>query len=424
MRRLALALLLVLSLLFGATPAWADVGARDLPDVGSASAPGSASARVRTGVTELSGPSAQEREPPPLSDPDDIGSPGDAPRVTATLKMPSVPKGFSTFDEGWIKFSYHPSSRDRVEPIIAQAEAMRRELRARLGQDVLANVRVDIARTPGEMEGFAPEGAPYPSYASGVAYPELGLVLLTLTPRYPGADHDVAEIFKHELAHVALHDAVLGKAVPRWFNEGFAVLASGETSFKRLYTLWTATLADNILPLREVERTFPSDEMHAQVAYAQAVDLVRFMIRDQEEHRFHALVAELRDGNPLDISVRDSYGVDLNTLEHEWREDIAKRYTFWPILFSGSAVWACILGLAVWGWKRRRRKAKITLDRWAKEEAIEDAVRLRRARQDNQPRIHIVLSRNALPANTPIPTGAEAPEVPKVQHDGQWHTLH
>jgi hypothetical protein len=273
------------------------------------------------------------------------------------------------------------------------------------------------------MEGLAPEGAPFPTYASGVAYPELGLVLITLTPRYPGTDHDVSEIFRHELSHVALYDAVLGKPVPRWFNEGFAVLASGETSTKRLWTLWTATLADTILPLHDLERTFPSDEGRAEIAYAQAVDLVRYMIRDQEEHRFRSLIGHLRDGNALDASVRDSYGVELGTLEHEWREDIAKRYTFWPILFSGTAVWGTILGLSVWGWRRRRQRARVTLERWEKEEAAEDA-RLRRLQAEAQPRIHIVLARQSLPAVTPIPMANEPPEVPKVQHDGQWHTLH
>ncbi|HVJ15944.1 MAG TPA: peptidase MA family metallohydrolase [Polyangiaceae bacterium] len=438
MRRLALLLVLLLSTLLGVTPVSAQSEPRLLappaapvtsgafPLLGAPATSGSAAApgRVRTGVTELSGPSAAEPEPPNVSDPDgEVGAPGDAPRLAASIKLPPVPKGWSTFDDGWIVFSYHPSARQRVEPLIAQASMVRAELRRRLGQDVLRRVRVDVARTPGEMEGLAPEGAPYPSYAAGVAYSELKLVLLTLTPRFASAEHDVAEIFRHELAHVALHDAVGTRAVPRWFNEGFAVLASGESSFKRLYTLWTATLSDSIMPLREVERGFPSDEGRAEVAYAQAVDLVRYMIRDQEEHRFHSLIEHLRNGNGLELSVRDSYGVELSTLEYEWRQDIAKRYTFWPVLFSGTAVWACILGLTVWGWRKRRAKAKVTLDRWAREEAA-DEHHQRRLRGE-QPRVHIVLARGTVAAtSTPLPTPGEPPEVPKVEHEGQWHTLH
>jgi hypothetical protein len=127
-------------------------------------------------------------------------------------------------------------------------------MRARLGQAVLSDLTVYVARTPGEMSTLAPEGAPYPKYAAGVAYSELGLVLLTLTPKHPGAAHDLVEIFRHELAHVALHQGVSGRAVPRWFNEGFAVHASGESSLARLQTLWTATLAGDLMPLSRLDR--------------------------------------------------------------------------------------------------------------------------------------------------------------------------
>jgi hypothetical protein len=209
--------------------------------------------------------------------------------------------------------------------------------------------------------------------------------------------------------------------VPRWFNEGFAVLASGETSFDRTAELWTATLADRLLTLSEMERTFPSDEIKASVAYAQAVDVVRFLVRRQEAHRFRSLVQSLRDGHSLDTATRQAYAVDLATLEHEWREDVAKRYTFWPVFFSGTAVWALVLGLFVVGWRKRRKRAKATLERWARDEAREDALR----RLRDEARVHIVLSPSAPGAATPLPHPVPEPvEVPRVQHDGEWHTLH
>lgn len=337
------------------------------------------------------------------------------------LTPPPVAAGFSTYDGGWIRITYHPSSRERVEPLIAAAEGAKRDLEDWLGRPVLGKVRVDLARTPGEMATLAPRGAPYPEYASGVAYPELGLVLLTLTPRYPSENLDVVQVFRHELAHVALHDAVGEHPIPRWFNEGFAVMASGETSFERMWTLSSATLSDRLLPLSQVERSFPNDENKASVAYAEAADVVRFLIRREDRHRFRALVGELSSGRTLDGAAREAYGVDLVSLEHEWREDVAKRYTFWPILFSGTAVWAGVLGLFVFGWRKRRARSKAVLARWARDEEREDQLR----RLEESARIHIVLQR--APAGTATPIPAPAPpdlDVPRVQHDGTWHTLH
>jgi hypothetical protein len=390
------------------------------------SAPTLSESGVRTGTSELphDGAEFESRKE----------APSDAPRSHGgSLRLPGVPAGFNTYDGGWIKFVYHPSIRERVQPLIADAAAVRTQLTEWLGQPVLSEVRVSVARTPGEMATLAPPNAPYPDYAAGVAYPEIGLVLLTVKPVHPNSQHDLNEVFRHELAHVALEDAVSGRPVPRWFNEGFAVLASGETSYVRLQTLWTATVSDSLLTLPQMERSFPADENQANIAYAQAADVVRFLVRREEQHRFRGMISRLRDGETMDSALLNSYGEDAAALESEWREEVAKRYTFWPVLFSGTLIWAGTLGLFVLGWRRKRRKAAATLARWEREEAAEDEVRRRLAlRADTgaaAPRVHIVLSRGSAdeaPASIPPAAMHRMPEVevPKVEHDGQWHTLH
>jgi hypothetical protein len=390
------------------------------------SAPAVDEVGVRTGTSELlrEGAEVESRKE----------APSDAPRSHGgSLRLPGVPAGFNTYDGGWIKFVYHPSIRERVQPLIADAAAVRTQLTEWLGQPVLSEVRVSVARTPGEMATLAPPNAPYPDYAAGVAYPEIGLVLLTIKPVHPNSQHDLNEVFRHELAHVALEDAVSGRPVPRWFNEGFAVLASGETSYVRLQTLWTATVSDSLLTLPQMERSFPADENQANIAYAQAADVVRFLVRREEQHRFRGLVSRLRDSETMDSALLNSYGEDAAALESEWREEVAKRYTFWPVLFSGTVIWAGTLGLFVLGWRKKRRKAAATLARWEREEAAEDEVRRRLAmRADtgaSAPRVHIVLSRSGsdeAPPSVPPAAMHRMPEVevPKVEHDGQWHTLH
>jgi hypothetical protein len=358
--------------------------------------------------------------------------PSDQPRGGARpLELPAVPATFNVADHGWIHFAYPASTRARVQPLMRAADEIRAELGRRLGQSVLHDVHVRVARTPFEMTTLAPEGAPYPKYASGVAYSEIGLVLLTLDPAQAGQMYDVAEVFRHELAHLALGDAVLdSERVPHWFNEGLAVHLSGESSLLRLKTLTTATLAGRLIPLSHLERGFPADAMSAEVAYAEAADVVRFLLRQEDRERFPALIARLRNGEPFASALSDAYGVDLWTLEHEWHEDVAKRYSFLPVFFSGSLIWIGVLVLFALAWRRRRRQSKETLERWAREEAFAE---IRRARNDTAlapvPRVHIVLPNSeATPAPPPeVPLLPPAPvdvEVPKVEHEGNWHTLH
>jgi hypothetical protein len=352
-------------------------------------------------------------------------SPADQPRATGPdLKLPAIPASFNTRDAGWIHFAYPPSTRERVEPLIRDADKIRAELAVRLGQQVLRKVHVRIARTPGEMTTLAPEGAPYPKYAAGVAYSEIGLILLTLTPVHPNALDDVGEVFRHELAHVALGDAVGdSRRVPYWFNEGLAVHLSGESSLLRLRTLWAATLSGRLIPLERLDANFPADAIAADLAYAESADVVRFLLRQQERERFPRLIERVHDGESFQAALRDAYGLDFVSLEYEWREEIARKYSFWPVLFSGTIVWLGVLALFVIAWQKRRRKSKRTLEQWAKEEArVEQGAAAAMA-----PRVHIVLPGQQAAEAPELPAIANAPieaEVPKVEHEGQWHTLH
>lgn len=346
--------------------------------------------------------------------------PSDHPRASGS-SVPPVPEGFVTEDAGWIHFAYQPSGRARVEPLKAAADRIRVELRDMLGRDVLQRVHVRVGRTVGEMETLAPPGAGFPKYASGVAYSEIGLVLLTEKPRYPNEHHDLLQVFRHELAHVALHDAVGNHNVPRWFNEGFAVHASGEAVANRMQTLWTATLAGNLLPLADLTHRFPADATSASVAYAQAADVVRYLLRTHEVLRFQALIDRMRSGQAFEAALADAYATDLANLEYEWREDVARRYTFWPVLFSGTMVWMGALALFVWGWRKRQKRNRKILAQWAVEEAQEDA--RRRARASMRP-VHIVIARPTDVPATPTGEHLARPDVPKIEHDGNWHTLH
>ncbi len=359
--------------------------------------------------------------------------PVDAPRsVGKPLELPPVPRGFNKTPDGFIDFSYPPGVGGRMRPLERDAAAIRAEFAMRLGQPVLDAVHVRIARTPGEMTTLAPEGAPYPRYASGVAYSDIELVLLSVTPPQANASQDLEEVFRHELAHLALQDAIgAGHRVPRWFNEGLAVHLSRESSLLRIRTLSTATLAGRLIPLEELNRGFPSDAAAADLAYAEAADVVRFLLRQEDSDRFPALIARLRAGESFEPALHDAYGLDLPALEYEWREDVAKRYSFWPVFFSGTLIWGGVLVLLALGYRRRRRQSRATLELWAREEAYAELRARENALAPTAARVHIVLpgheptpepsETSDLPA---LPPAALDADVPKIQHDGRWHTLH
>ncbi|MDB4995015.1 MAG: hypothetical protein JWM74_2447 [Myxococcaceae bacterium] len=346
-------------------------------------------------------------------------APQDAPLVLhpTSIKIPDVPTDYAEKDLGWLHVRYVRAAEERMAPVFRDADAMKEKIANDLGQPVLDHVELRVARTASEMATLAPEDLPPPAYASGVAYPPLHLMLLTLESPDAGQDApDIEEVFRHELVHVALEDAVLGQHVPRWFNEGLAVHESGESRFARTKTLWDATLAKTILPLSDLDQGFPRDRYEVNIAYAESADFVRFLLRDADRARFTSLIERVRQGTSFDRALTDAYGTDVRKLEYQWREELGKRYTMLPIITGGSLIWVFLFFAMIYGYIKRRRRAKATLDRWEIEEAAVDA-----AIAEAEERERVLLASNTAHAAA---AGGPRAALPVVEHDGTWHTLH
>jgi hypothetical protein len=336
--------------------------------------------------------------------------------------IPSVPADFLHHEANWIRFEYPREARGRVEPLVESAAQVREALRAELGRPVLERLVVRVARDQDELTALAPVGLPPPEYAEGVAYARYRLVILLLEPPHGGEPANLAEVFRHELAHVALFDAVGGRHVPRWFNEGYAVHASGESSLARARTLWSASLSNRILPLSDLDRTFPAGSDRAAVAYAQSADFVRYLLRKQDRPRFRKLIDAVETGATFDRAAERAYGVPLRNLEREWLDELDGRYSYVPVFLGGGLLWVLAFVVVGVGWARRRRRHRVTLQRWAQEEAEED--RRKEAQREQPVRVTLTSRTTIDSAEIEAIRTARMADIPKVEHEGEWHTLH
>jgi hypothetical protein len=332
------------------------------------------------------------------------------------VRVPPPPNDFYLRDNGWMKLAYPPSVDERMDRLVLTASDVKARLALELGQPVLDHVDIRVGRTPEEMAALAGTDLPVPPYASGVAWPALHLVVLSLQSPQTAEAPDLDELVAHELTHVALEDAVLGHHVPRWFTEGLAVHESGEKSWVRTHTLWDATLSRTVLPLADLDRGFPDDNRYeVSIAYAESADFVRFLLRGTDRARFASLVARVRGGAPFDGALADSYGSTTRVLEYEWRKELQERYGYVPVLTGGSIIWVGIVFLMGIGWVRKRRQARAKLAEWeAEERAMETAMAAAKARTLDE-----------LGEEQPMSATLEQkPPVPMVEHDGTWYTLH
>jgi hypothetical protein len=273
-------------------------------------------------------------------------------------------------------------------------------------------VEIRIAAVPAQLAALAPGEVPVG--AAAVAYRDLHLVVMSLSapPREQG---DLEDRLRHELAHLALDEAVSGHDVPRWFHEGYAIHASGEEGNQRAEALCGAALRDRLLRLRDVEAQFPEGPAGGSLAAAEAADFVRFLLEPARKQQFTSLIDGLAEGRLFEVALGEAYEEDVGHIERRFRREIARRYSFMPVLVGATVIWAAVaLGAVL----RRRRLAAMRLQVEARRQAPSPSIRLI-AHDPAGPRLAAAQEDDDLTHAIP-----PDPEVPKVEHDGRWYTLH
>ena len=267
---------------------------------------------------------------------------------------------------------------DLAEDLAARAEDAMIRISGDLAGLATPNaIEVRLVRDANDLAGVAPPGRGAPAWAVGVAYPELGVVSIAIRR---GADYvEPIATLKHELAHLAL-GAALGDRAPRWLHEGFAYQHSAEWSRERIETLAGMAWFGSVIPLEELDRSFPAEELAANRSYAESYDFVGFLSRrgrwddsadDGDRFPFRRFLRDIANGSTPDAAAIRSFGRPLHTLFLEWREDLDTRYKQVPYGLLGLAMWVVCSVLLFVAWVRRRRQNRKRVTQWE----IDDAAR-------------------------------------------------
>jgi hypothetical protein len=239
------------------------------------------------------------------------------------------------------------------------------------------SIRIQVVRDAASLAAVAPAGRGAPAWAIGVAYPDLGIVSIALARA--GQPANPRSTLRHELAHLALGAAI--PEAPRWLHEGFAYQHSGEWSWDRTETLAGMAWFGGIVPLEQLDQSFPAEEAPANRAYAESYDFVGYLARrgrwedgaDQgDRYPFRHFLRAVGQGDSLDRAAIGAFGKPVRALFDEWRDSLSKRYFLAPIGLLGLAVWILCALLLTIGFLRRRRANRRRMAQWEREERAQD----------------------------------------------------
>lgn len=173
--------------------------------------------------------------------------------------------------------------------------------------------------------------------------------------------------FSHELAHVAVDQARGARFVPRWFNEGFAVMIADEWTPERSERLSRAASSGSLIAFNKLSRSFPSHHQSASLAYDQSFHFVRWLEREYGADLFARVMKRISKGQGFQQALEAATETDFPRLEARWRQSLEESTTFWSILgddvviFFGAGLFF-IIALVVARRRRNRQMASMEDD--------------------------------------------------------------
>ncbi len=228
---------------------------------------------------------------------------------------------------------------------------------------------VTIAIAPNERRFRDWVGPHAPEWGAAIAVPSRQVIVMR-GGRRAASGGDPATILRHELAHLALHEA-MGDLPPRWFDEGYASYAAGEWGREHVLTTNVALLYRRMPALDSLDRSFRRGEREAQGAYALSHRAVAELAALDPERGLTLFFEHWRETGRLDPAIRRAYGITLDAFEDRWRSRTRRRYGTLALVgeLTFGAGFALLVVLPFYVLRRRRDR-----ERWA-------AIRLADARR-------------------------------------------
>jgi hypothetical protein len=165
---------------------------------------------------------------------------------------------------------------------------------------------------------------------------------------------DIYATLRHELAHLALHQAVPVR-VPLWFDEGYAAWAAGEWERLGALELNLAVVRGAVPDLRGLDGALRGSATSADAAYALAVSAVTELARRNPSGSIAPLLQRLMAGHDFEASVLETTGLTLSQFERGWQRRVRQRYSLATWLLAGGG-WG-VVALSLWVLVRLRRRA-------------------------------------------------------------------
>jgi hypothetical protein len=163
-----------------------------------------------------------------------------------------------------------------------------------------------------------------PEWGAAITFPESRRIIMQ--GKKGGAEAgNPREIFRHELAHLALHE-FLGDLPPRWFDEGYASFSAREWRREDALAANLALALRGTPSFDELDADLSAGATTAENAYALAYRAVVELAAMDPERGLAPFFENWHKEQSLDKAVRRTFGMTLSSFERYWQQRTRRRY--------------------------------------------------------------------------------------------------
>jgi len=205
-------------------------------------------------------------------------------------------------------------------------------------------------------------------WASGQAHPDLGVIVVAI----PADDFYTSRMERyipHEITHLLVYQSVTPagyKYVPEWLDEGLATANERLPTPEYALVIEEARLQKQLIPLQDLCVPFSPDPQTAYLAYAQSGSVVAYIRQRYGAQGIRDLLAAYANGASCTSGVQEALGINLYTLEVDWRAGLepipqSQPQTPLPAWVQQAGPWiglwllGLLLAIPMMGRMRRRR---------------------------------------------------------------------
>jgi hypothetical protein len=221
-----------------------------------------------------------------------------------------------------------------------------------------AHVLLAVAPDARRFREWVGPGAP--EWGAAIAFPDQQRIVMH--GRRAGSDAgDPVRVFRHELAHLALHEA-MGELPPRWFDEGYAGYAAGEWGRDESLATNFALLARGMPTLDSLEYGFLRGSREAEQSYALAFRAVSDLASLDDTRGLALFFHYWKETGRFDTAVRAAYGITGDAFEKLWQSRTQRRYGALAFFANLSLATGAFMIFFLPLWVARRRRDRRRLD--------------------------------------------------------------